>query len=156
MSDKPYRIQPGLTLDTVDFWTAGADGELRFLHCNDCDTIIHPPQPICPQCLRKNLQPRAVSGRATLHSFTINRHTWIPGFEPPYVIGLIELLEDPRVRLMTNVVNCAIDEVEIGMALEVVFEEQDDGVVFIPLFQPLAADSESIEVTLNETRGGGL
>jgi uncharacterized OB-fold protein len=66
----------------------------------------------------------------------VNRHQWIPGFEPPYVVGLVELEEDPSVRLMTNIVNCEIDSVAIGMDLKVVFEEQDDGIVFMPLFEP--------------------
>lgn len=143
MSDKPFRIQPGLTQDNIHFWHGGVDGELCFLHCNDCDTWIHPPQPICPECLKKNIEPKAVSGKAKLHSFTINRQPWIPGFEPPYVIGLVEIEEDPRVRMMTNIVNCELDDVKIDMPLEVIFEEQDDGIVFIPLFQPLSTDSKT-------------
>ncbi len=135
-AEKPFRIQPGLTRDNVHFWTGGADNELSFLCCADCATIVHPPQPICPQCLSKNLAPKPVSGKATLYSYTINQQPWIPGFEPPYVIGLVEIDEDPSVRLMTNIVNCDIDKVEIGMPLQVVFEEQDDGIIFMPLFEP--------------------
>jgi len=139
MSEKPFRIQPGLTRDNIHFWNSGENNELCFLHCDDCATIIHPPQPICPECLKKNLSTKPVSGRATLHSFTVNHQPWIPGFEPPYVIGLVEIEEDSTVRLMTNIVNCPIEDVTIGMPLQVVFEEQDDGIIFIPLFEPLQA-----------------
>ena len=136
MADKPFRIKPGLTPDNVHFWTGGERNELTFLHCEDCATIVHPPQPICPACLSKNLSPKAVSGKASLHSFTVNYQPWIPGFDPPYVIGLVEIVEDSSVRLMTNIVNCEIEDVHIGMSLQVVFEEQDDGIIFIPLFEP--------------------
>ena len=81
-----------------------------------------------------DVAPRAVSGRATLHSFTVNHQQWIPGTDP-YVIGLVVLDEQDDLRLTTNVVECAPDDVHIGMALEVCFEQQDD--VWLPLFRPV-------------------
>ena len=42
--------------------------------------------------------------------------------------------EQPGLRLTTNVVGCAIEEVSIGMPVRVVFEERDG--VWIPLFAP--------------------
>lgn len=135
MSDKPFRIEPRVTPENEHFWHGGANNELCFLRCQDCQTYIHPPQPICPQCLKKNIAPQAVSGRAKVFSYTVNHQPWIPGFDPPYVVALIEIEEDPQVRLMTNIVNCPIDEVEIGMPVQVCFEELDDD-VFLPLFEP--------------------
>ena len=137
VTEKPFRIQPAITLENEHFWTGGEHNTLCFIHCQDCSTWIHPPQPVCPDCLSKNLKPEAVSGRGTVHSYTVNHQPWIPGFEPPYVIGLVEIEEDPGVRLMTNIVNCAIEDVEIGMKVQVIFEEQDNGVIFIPLFEPV-------------------
>jgi uncharacterized OB-fold protein len=137
-SQKPFRIQPAVTLETEHFWTGGKNNQLCFLHCQDCATWIHPPQPICPECTGKNLKPKAASGKGAVHSYTINRQAWIPGFDPPYVVGLVEIDEDPRVRLMTNIVNCDVESVFIGMKVQVLFEAQDNGVVFIPLFEPCA------------------
>jgi uncharacterized OB-fold protein len=77
--------------------------------------------------------PEEVSGRATLHSYTVNHQQWIPDSEP-YVIGLVEIDEQPGLRLTTNVVGCEPEDVEIGMELEVCFEEQDS--VWFPLFRP--------------------
>ena len=78
------------------------------------------------------MAPQAVSGRATVHSFTVNHQQWIPGSDP-YVIGLVAIAEQPDVRLMTNLVDCEPDDSLVGREVEVVFEHQDD--VFLPLFR---------------------
>ena len=130
----PFRVLPRLDADNEFFWTSGADGKLRFLRCTTCGYYLHPPGPVCPRCLTKSLQPEPVSGRATVATFTVNHQPWIPTYEPPYVIALVEIDEQPSVRLMTNIVECGIDDVYIGMRVEVTFEHNDD--VWIPLFRP--------------------
>jgi len=136
--EAPFRVLPQLTDSNRDFWTAGARGELRFWRCGDCGYYIHPPQPLCPQCRSKRLATEAVSGRATLASYTINHQRWMPGPEIPYVVAIVEIAEQPGLRLTTNVVNCPHDQVRIGMPLRVVFEHHADaeGDVYIPLFEP--------------------
>jgi uncharacterized OB-fold protein len=83
-----------------------------------------------------DVAPAPVSGRATVATFTIARHQWYEGFPTPYVVAIVELAEDPTVRLTTNVVGCPPEAVHIGMAVEVAFEEWDD--VHIPVFRPVA------------------
>jgi uncharacterized OB-fold protein len=84
-----------------------------------------------------------VSGRATVAAYTINRQNWIPGFEPPYVVAIVELDDEPDVRLITNVVGVPIEDVGVGMAVEVFFEDwtalsgDEDSRVWIPLFRPV-------------------
>lgn len=134
MSDKPFRILPKLVPETEHFWKGGAEGELRFLRCSDCKLYIHPPSPLCPDCLGKKLEVEAVSGRAHLLTYTINHQAWIPGVPLPYAIAIVEIVEQQGLRLMTNIVNCPIEEIEIGMPLRVVFEEYED--IFLPLFEP--------------------
>jgi uncharacterized OB-fold protein len=134
MTDKPFRVLPRLTDENRFFWTSGEDGRLRFLRCDDCGLIVHPPSPICPRCLSKRLTVTAVSGRATVATFTVNHQPWIPGFDPPYVVAIVEIDEQADVRLMTNIVGCRPDEVRIGMPVRVSFEHHDD--VWLPLFEP--------------------
>ena len=125
---------PAVVPENEHFWTGGAQGELRFLRCKACGWWLHPPGPVCPACLGRELAVEAVSGRAVVHAFTINHHAWIPGFDPPYVIAIVELPEQEGLRLTTNIVGCAPDDVRTGMPVEVTFEEHDD--VWIPLFRP--------------------
>ena len=131
---KPFRVLPRVTPETEHFWTGGRDGELRFLRCGACGEYVHPPGPVCPRCLSRDLGVEAVSGRATVASYTVNHQPWYPGLDPPYVIAIVEVEEQPGVRLMTNIVGCAPEDVRIGMPVQVTFEEYDD--VWLPFFAP--------------------
>ncbi len=97
-------------------------------------TLVHPPAPICPSCHSLNLSVKTVSGRGTIASFTINHQPWYPLMPLPYVVALVEIEEDPRVRLVTNIVGCDPGEVRIGMSVNVEFEQVED--VYLPLFRP--------------------
>lgn len=133
--EKPFRILPKLDEQNTAFWTGGEHGELRFWRCQDCRWWLHPPGPRCPVCLSKSLAVEVASGRATVHTFTVNHQAFMPGPELPFVIAIVELPEQAGLRLTTNIVGVAPDEVDFGMAVEVVFEHHDD--VWIPLFRPV-------------------
>jgi len=127
------RVLPRLDDGNRFFWVSGQDGHLRFLRCSACRRYVHPPSPVCPYCLDGTLVPEVVSGKGVVHSFTVNHQQWIPGSDP-YVIGLVTIDEQDDVRLTTNVVDCGADDVHIGMAVEVAFEQAED--VWLPLFRP--------------------
>lgn len=137
MTEKPFRILPKVTPGNEHFWTGGAAGELRFLRCQDCKYYIHPPTPICPECLGKNLTVEAVSGRAQLLTYTVNHQPWVPGVPLPYTIAIVEIVEQKGLRLMTNLIDCPPERIEIGMSVSVRFEQHGD--VYLPLFAPEAA-----------------
>ncbi|MFN8036706.1 MAG: Zn-ribbon domain-containing OB-fold protein [Acidimicrobiia bacterium] len=134
----PFRILPRVNDSNRHFWTGGEHGELRFLRCRDCGYYIHPPLPMCPKCHSKRVEPEAVSGRATVASYTINHQMWMPGPELPYVVAIVEIEEQPSVRLTTNLVGIAPDDVAVGLPVQVTFEHRPDpyGDVWIPLFEP--------------------
>lgn len=134
MSTPSKRPLPQLTDSNRFFWTSGADGRLRFLRCAQCRNFLHPPVPVCDKCLSMAQEVVAVSGRATLAAVTVNHQMWIPTIEPPYVVGIVEIEEQPSVRLTTNIVGCDAGELRIGMPLEVAFEQYED--VFLPVFRP--------------------
>jgi uncharacterized OB-fold protein len=69
-------------------------------------------------------------------TFTVNHQPWYPGLDPPYVVAIVEIDEQPDLRLMTNVVNCDVEKVRIGLPVRVTFEQHDD--IWIPLFEPAA------------------
>ncbi|MBH0780781.1 thiolase C-terminal domain-containing protein [Nocardia bovistercoris] len=131
---------PLLTLDTEFFWTSGADGILRIRECRGCAALIHPPQPVCRHCRGRDLGVREVSGLATIASFTVNHRFAVPGLTPPYVVAQVALVEDPRVRLTTNIIDADPAELTIGTRVEVVFRQDAD--VWLPLFRPTADQSE--------------
>ena len=125
---------PELDQDNTFFWTSGADGRLRFLQCGDCQNYVHPPRARCAICRGENLSPQPVSGRGTVLTFTINHQPWFPGMEVPFVVAIVELDEQPGLRLTTNIIECPPEEVYIGQSVRVVFEQKED--VWLPLFEP--------------------
>jgi uncharacterized OB-fold protein len=122
-------------LDTLNrpFWTGGAEGELRIVHCSDCGTFNHPPQPVCRKCLSENVAPKAVPGTGVIATFTVNHQAWKPGMDVPYVIARVALDGVPGVYLTTNIVGGPTEEVDIGDRVRVIFEQH--GEVYIPLFE---------------------
>ena len=84
------------------------------------------------------MKTEPVSGKATVASFSINYQPWMPGPELPYVVAIIEIVEQPSVRLTTNLVNLAPEDAHVGMPVRVVFERHDDpdGDIYLPLFEP--------------------
>jgi uncharacterized OB-fold protein len=131
----PKRVLPTIEGRSAFFWTSGRDGALRVLRCDDCAYVIHPPVDYCPVCQSRRATPRAVSGRGTIYSFTVNHQPW-DGVGDVYVIGLVELDEQADVRLTSNIVGIDPADVRIGMPVEVEFEDHDP--VFLPLFRPVA------------------
>lgn len=132
MGDKPFRVLPAIDDTNEFFWSSGEDGQLRFLRCRSCGYYLHPPGPRCPACGGDELVPEPVSGSGTVFSYTVNHHPWA-GDTEPWIIAIVDLPEQDDLRLTTNIVNCPLDEIEIGQTVTVTFEEHDG--VWFPLFQ---------------------
>jgi uncharacterized OB-fold protein len=127
------RPQPRLDADNRFFWTSGSDGTLRFLQCQDCQRFIHPPRPLCRHCLSDNVAPQAVPGTGVVDTFTVNHQAWYPGLEVPFVIARVAIDGAPGVYLTTNIINCPVEQVDIGDKVSVTF--QQEGEVYLPLFE---------------------
>ena len=135
MPDYPGPL-PVPTPETRPFWDAARRHELYLPRCRGCSTLVFFPRAVCPRCLGAELDWERLSGRGTLHTFTVV-HRGLRGFPlgPPYVIAIVELAEGPR--LMTNLVGSGTDpaSIRIGMAVEVVFEDVTPE-VSLPRFRP--------------------
>jgi hypothetical protein len=127
---------PVPTPETRPFWEAARRHELCLQRCRTCGTTVFYPRAACPRCFGADLEWRRVSGRGTLHTFTVVERGQ-RGFPlgPPYVIAIVELAEGPR--LMTNLVGVDPDpaKVRIGMPVEVVFADVTPEVT-LPHFRP--------------------
>lgn len=132
-TENQFRLLPALDDHNRHFWTGGREGELRMLRCAACRAWVHPPAPRCPDCLATQLAPEATTGRGRVHSFTVNHQPWNPLIPVPYIVALVELDDQPGLRLMTNIVGCEPDEVLIDHPVDVGFE--DYGEVHVPVFR---------------------
>lgn len=76
-----------------------------------------------------------MSGRGTVYSFNVMHQVYHPGFAPevPYPVVLVELEEG--CRILSNVVECPVDRLRIGLPVEVCFERRSEEIV-LPQFRP--------------------
>jgi len=135
---KPVPVPDAIT---APFWEAANRGVLAIQHCEACQRYIHPPEALCPECQSLDLTFREVSGRARVYTHTIVRDNVTQGFaaDEPYVIGIIELVEQERLVLVANVVGVAPEDVRVGMPLRVTFERLTDEIA-LPQFTPDEGD----------------
>ncbi|HEY9557578.1 MAG TPA: OB-fold domain-containing protein [Acidimicrobiales bacterium] len=125
------RILPALTATTRAYWTGGADGALLIERCADCRRWQHPPTGTCGDC-GADAAPEPVSGRGEVFTFTVAHHQYHPDVPTPYVIAVVELVEQADLRLPTNIVDCDPADVHIGAPVQVRFDQH--GEVFVPVF----------------------
>ncbi len=121
---------------SAPFWEATTRGELLIQHCPACGHRQFYPRALCTACAATP-EWETARGRGTVHTFTVIRQNHATPFRDllPYVVAMIELDEGPM--LMGNVVGCAIDDVTIGMPVEVFFEPAGDD-VSLPFWRPAA------------------
>jgi uncharacterized OB-fold protein len=96
--------------------------ELRFQRCSDCKAWRHVPREMCAECGSWEWEWTRSGGRGHVFSWTVVARAMHPGFadDVPCAPAIIEMEEG--VRVLSRVVDCAPDELEIGMPVEVVFE----------------------------------
>jgi uncharacterized OB-fold protein len=128
------RLLPVPEPDNQPFWDALRAGELRIQRCVDCDTLQHPPQPICPRCPDSPQEWALMSGRGEVYSYVVTHQPTNPAFrdKTPFATVIVELAEGPR--LVSNLVDVAPDAIEIGMPVEVVFHPVTEEIT-LPLFR---------------------
>lgn len=133
---KPLPIPDDLSRS---FWEGARRHELTIERCTACRRWTHPPEGRCPAC-GGDAKAEAVSGRATLYTFTVSHYVGAPGFEAeaPYVIVVAELEEQTGLRLVGNLRDCPREAVRVGLPLEAVFEDVTPD-VSLPQFRPRQA-----------------
>jgi uncharacterized protein len=112
---------PALDERTRAFWTGGHQGGLLIEWCPACSVLQNPPLGSCERC-GGPVEHRPVSGRGTVFTYTVNSQQFHPDVPPPYVVAIIELAEQPDLRVVGNIVGCDPAAVRIGLAVNVEFE----------------------------------
>jgi uncharacterized OB-fold protein len=137
LPENPARMLPKLHEHNRAFWTGGGDGHLLIDQCTQCSLWVSPPAADCPDC-GGGLVARPVSGHGTVFTYTVNYQPFNPSVPVPYVIAIVELAEQPDLRIASNIVDCEPDSVYVGLPVEVRFErhEIDGDTIFVPVFAP--------------------
>lgn len=134
------RTHPVENHDSKHYWQGLRDGKLLIQKCSSCETLRHPPLPMCSECQSLEWGTVESKGVGTLHSYTVMHYPHIPPFDYPNMICLVDL--DDGVRIVSQMVEVKPDQLEIGMRVEAVLTEVQDGLV-LPLFKPASSNPTS-------------
>lgn len=120
----PRRLRPPLGHDNRWWWEGIAAGELRIQRCKQCQTLRHPPRPMCGECQSIEWDWIVSKGAGAVHSYVVMHYPPIPGYDFPLPVALIDL--DEGTRLVANVAGCKPSEVRIGMRVQARIEPADE------------------------------
>lgn len=118
------------------FWRGCREGELRMQQCPVTRRLIFPPRPVNPWSPRDKALWTTVSSTGTIWSVIAPHPPLMLDFTDlaPYNAIVVALDADPTIRLVGNLVPeagaainaIAYEEIEIGEAVQVVFERIND------------------------------
>ncbi|MGI6548774.1 MAG: Zn-ribbon domain-containing OB-fold protein [Syntrophomonadales bacterium] len=117
------------------YWSYLKRNELWIPRCDSCSQLVFYPREICPHCSGLEFTWEKMSGRGEVYSFTVIRRPFLPEFASlaPYVFAIIELEEG--IRMASNVINCQPEDVYIGLSVQAVYDEDENGRKLV-LFKP--------------------
>ena len=117
---------PTVTQANEAFWAATAEGRFQLQRCNECDTVLWFPRRHCPSCWTENVSTFDASGKGVIYSFTVIRKGAMAYKDAgPFVVAYVELAEGPRI--MTNITECDVETVAVGMPVEIVWHDTGQG-----------------------------
>ena len=133
--DRTGRYLPVIYPEEIPFWEAAKQRQLKLQRCNSCGKAWYPIGPACPFCFSMDFAWSPMSGRGTLHNYVVYHKAWTPWFEKrvPYAVVQVQLEEGPR--LTTNLLDCALDAIRIGMPVEAAYEDVTDEITLLQ-FRP--------------------
>ena len=107
--------QPRPDPDSEGFWSATASGRIELCRCRDCGLWHHPPLERCRACAAET-RVDPIAGTGSLRSFIVVRHAAVPGYldAVPYIVGMVELDEQPGLRLVGRLLDVDPQDVEVG------------------------------------------
>jgi uncharacterized OB-fold protein len=129
------RPVPAVTPEMAPFWDAARRHELVAQRCIDCGTFRFPAREVCSRCLSRRAEWQPVSGRGRVFSVAVMHQASHPWFaaRAPYAVVVIELAEGAR--MLSSLVGCEPGAIEIGMPVEVTFEDVSPE-ISLPVFRP--------------------
>ena len=126
MSELPAKAASP-NLESQPFWDATGEGRIDLPRCTSCGLVVFYPRGVCPDCQSTDLVWETMAGTGEVYSFSITRsggsRRWREHL--PYVVAYVKLDEGPT--MLTNVVGCDPETVEIGMRVKAVFDDTGEG-----------------------------
>jgi uncharacterized OB-fold protein/acyl dehydratase len=134
--ETPSRIASPRGHDNKWWWDACDEGKVLIQRCKNCQTLRHPPRPMCGECQSMDWDSIESSLDGEVLSHTEIHHPKIPGYQYPLICAVIKLGEGTN--FVANVVGCEPADVHIGMKVKGRVEQVDEKTM-LPQFYPAAA-----------------
>ena len=106
--------------DDARFWAGLREGELCIQRCTACGAFRHPPRPSCAQCGGTGREWVAAAGTGEVWSYTIVHPPTLPAFADRTPYGAVVVRLDEGVFLVSNLVDCPVEELAVGARVELV------------------------------------
>lgn len=129
----PTRIAAPRGHDNGWWWDAVDEGKMLIQRCKSCQTLRHPPRPMCGQCQSVDWDSIESTMDGEIFSFTTMHYPKIPGYDYPLCCAVISLAEGTRV--VSNIVEIDHEDVKIGMKVKGRIEQVDEKTM-LPQFYP--------------------
>ena len=136
LDDQGFLI-PQVDEESEPFWEGAARGELLVQQCNRCAILRFPPRPMCHLCQSTERSWTPMAGAGTIWSYVVPHPPLLDAYAAlsPYNVILVELDEDPIIRLVGNLVaseDGPVNEIDpttigIGERVRAVFPEGPGG-----------------------------
>lgn len=120
-------------IETQPFWDAAKNGRLLIKHCAGCGKAHWYPREICPFCHSKNTLWKQATGKGVIYTYSVMRRA-----AEPFATAYVTLDEGPT--MLTNIVECDLNALAIGMPVEVCFAPTQLESLFVPVFKPLTKE----------------
>lgn len=120
---------------TLPWWQAASEHRLVVQRCAACGHTRLPPAPVCPACRSDAADWQEVPGRGEVYTYTLVHRPIAANQTLPFVIAVIALEDAGGVRMISNLVEVAPEDVCIGLPVELVWEDMSADLA-IPRFRP--------------------
>jgi uncharacterized OB-fold protein len=126
MSDDSQTLLPEPTERSEPYWEAANEERFVLQQCADCETYLYYPRAVCTNCFGTDLSWETASGQGSILTYTVVSQSPVAVYEDrtPYVLAIVELADGPQ--MMSNIINCRPEEVDIGELVTITFERRGD------------------------------
>jgi hypothetical protein len=124
------------------FWEGLRGRELRVQRCGECGTHRFPASRSCPNCRSEEREWVRVEPAGKIESWCVFHKAYFDGFAEELPYAVIQVRLDCGVRLFSNPIDIANDDLKIGMRVTAVFEDATPEVTLLK-FRPANERKES-------------
>ena len=125
-------VKQGVVPDelTKPHFDAANEGRLEIQNCGSCNRLQNPPLATCSQCKSAdNLEWKVMSGKGKIYNYGVvyDCPVRLLQEDQPFNLAVITLDDDPGIQMYSHLPGTPVDDVPVGAAVEVIFEETANG-----------------------------